>query len=221
MSLDRRNFLSLLGVGATGAAAGGPLYASPTPESMVPLSAEWDVSWVDRVTGKHRGVFDSPEVSEGAGMFRAILWREQYQEVYGTSVTDMSAVLVLRHAAIAMVMNDAFWARFKLGKEHKIKDPATKKWTMVNPFRVAPEGTPPKWAGYSLEAFMQSGGIILACNLAFGDMVGMIAEAEKVKQDVAREKALAYLIPGIILQPSGVFAAMRAQQAGCDYMIAS
>jgi len=37
----------------------------------------------------------------------------------------------------------------------------------------------------------------------------------------AQKRAVAGLIPGIILQPSGVFAAVRAGQAGCVYVKAS
>jgi hypothetical protein len=37
----------------------------------------------------------------------------------------------------------------------------------------------------------------------------------------ARKQAIAALVPGVILQPSGVFAALRAQEAGCLYLRAS
>jgi hypothetical protein len=222
MPFSRRHFLSTLGVGAAATASGAPLHAAVTPpELLVPITADWDVSWTDRVNGKFRGVFDSPEIHDGAALFRAIFWRDQYKEVYGTPPEEMSAVLVIRHAAIAMVMNDAFWADHQIAKAEKIKDQVTKKWATVNPFRVAPADTPPQWAKYSLEAFMQSGGIVLACNLAFNQMVGKVAEKEKLKGDAARARALESLIPGVILQPSGVFAAMRAQQAGCHYMMGS
>jgi len=222
MSFSRRDFLSTIGVGAAASAAGAPLHAAVTPpEQLVPLNADWDVSWTDRVNGKFRAVFDSPEIHDGSAMYRAIFWRDQYKEVYGTPPEEMSAVLVIRHAAIAMVMNDAFWAQHQLGKAEKIKDPTTKKWTTVNPFRAAAADTPPQWAKYSLEAFLKSGGIVLGCNLAFGQMVGMVGEKEKLKGEAARARALEFLIPGVILQPSGVFAAMRAQQAGCHYMLAS
>lgn len=223
MPFSRRHFLSTLGVGAVASASGAPLlHASVTPpEQLVPLNADWDVSWTDRVTAKFRAVFDSPEIHDGSAMYRAIFWRDQYKEVYGTAAEEMTPVLVIRHAAIAMVMNDAFWAQHQLGKVEKLKDPTTKKWTVVNPFRVASADTPPQWAKYSLEAFLKSGGIVLGCNLAFNQMVGMVAEKEKLKGEAARTRALEFVIPGVILQPSGVFAVMRAQQAGCHYMMAS
>ena len=33
--------------------------------------------------------------------------------------------------------------------------------------------------------------------------------------------ALQHVVPGVILQPSGVFATLRAQEAGCQYLLAT
>jgi hypothetical protein len=41
----------------------------------------------------------------------------------------------------------------------------------------------------------------------------------KLDQAKAREMALKHVVPGIILQPSGVFATLRAQEAGCQYLL--
>ena len=38
---------------------------------------------------------------------------------------------------------------------------------------------------------------------------------------VAEAKARDHVIPGVILQPSGVFAVLRAQELGCGYILAS
>jgi hypothetical protein len=74
-----------------------------------PVSDTWDLSWVDRLRGKSRAVFDSPEVSEGGALFRASLWRDQHNKVFGTSAADLTPVIVFRHAAIPLVMDDAHW----------------------------------------------------------------------------------------------------------------
>ena len=49
----------------------------------------------------------------------------------------------------------------------------------------------------------------------------MVKEKEKLSDEESRKQAIAALIPGVILQPSGVFAALRAQEAGCMYLRAS
>jgi len=222
MTTPRRDFLKRLG--ATGALAAIGLPASLQAEAThpdVPVSDKWDMTWCDRITGKVRAVFDSPHVDEGGGMFRAQLWREQHMDVYGAPLSDISAVLVIRHEAIPLVMNDAYWQRFDLGKELKLKDENDKKWTKVNPVGVLQPGTPAKYNNYNVAEFIKTGGIVLACNLAFGEIVGKFMKEDKLAKDDARKKAMEHLIPGVILQPSGGFAVLRAQQAGCNYLFAS
>jgi hypothetical protein len=186
-----------------------------------PVSTKWDMTWADRVTGKMRAVFDSPGLADGAAMFRAQAWRKEYLDVYGGNAHDLSAVVVFRHEAIPLVMNDAFWERFKCGKENKIKDDKTKKWTTVNPVSGVQAGAPTAMADYNIPAFVAAGGIVLACNLAFGGMVAMVKKADKLSNDDARKKTIEMLVPGVILQPSGFFAVLQAQQAGCHYFPAS
>lgn len=212
---SRRSFLGLLGAGAALPvldARAAVAHPAPRPDTT------WDMSWVDRIGGSYRAVFDTPEINDGAGMFRAVMWRDQYKEVYGTDPAEMTAVLVIRHAAMPMVMDDAFWDRHQLGKARKIKD--GKQWARRNPWRTS-EGNPKAWAMYSMEAFRDNGGIILGCSLAFGQMVAMVAKAEKLKQAEAREKALQHLLPGVTLMPSGIFAVARAQAAGCVFVAAA
>ena len=224
MPTPRREFLGWFGASALTAAA-APLAALEPPEDPAPpahpVDSTWDMAWVDRIDGKYRAVFDSPALSEGAALFRACMWRDQYKEVYGVERAEMSPVLVIRHGAIAMAMDDGYWEQFRVGKEEKLKNQKTKKWETANPFRATAPGAPERYATYSLEGFMGSGGIVLACNLAFQAAVWKYREAEKLTREAATERAKQHLIPGIILQPSGVFATLRAQEAGCGYILAS
>jgi hypothetical protein len=63
--------------------------------------------------------------------------------------------------------------------------------------------------------------VVLACNLALQDCADLIQQADKVNAAEAKKRAVSYLIPGVILQPSGVFAVTRAQEAGASYVKAS
>ncbi len=223
MSTPRRRFLGWLGASALAGATTRPLAAAghALVEPPAPLAVDWDMSWVDRITGKHRAVFDSPEVSDGSGLFRAFVWRDQYREVYGTDPRDMSMVVVIRHAAIPLIMNDAYWARFPIGERVEIRDPATREWTKKNPILTTPSGMPPSFAEYNLPAFFAAGGIVLACDLAFRRPIQDFVTGDKLTPAEARAKAVEHIIPGVIMQPSGIFAALRAQEAGCGYIMAS
>jgi hypothetical protein len=222
MTTHRRDFLGWLGASGVMAAAGLPATLHATTDTLPrPVDDKWDMSWCDRVTGKVRAVFDSPEVSEGAGFWRAQLWRVQHVAVYGGAVTDASSVLVIRHEAIPLAMNDAYWARFEIGKELKLRDENGKKWAKANMIASAPPNAKGDAAMFNIPAFINSGGIVLACNLAFSDPVARYMKEDKLSKEDARKRAIENLIPGVILQPSGVFAVQRAQQAGCHYMLAS
>jgi hypothetical protein len=65
------------------------------PGSLIRIEDKFDVSWVDRIQGKLRAVFDSPEISEGAALFRAMAWCDEYKSVCGTPRSEMSPVLVV------------------------------------------------------------------------------------------------------------------------------
>jgi hypothetical protein len=225
MATQRRDFLGWLGGTSLFALGGAPIaldaHSFASAGHPHPIDDTFDVSWTDKVQGKLRAVFDSPELSEGAALFRAMIWCDEYKSVYGTARAEMSPVLVVRHEAIHLAMNDEYWKRFKIGKEVKLKTPEGKKWAEANPIRVSPPGTPEKFARYNLEAFVADGGVVLACNLAFSDPVSKFQKEDKLDAAAARQRAIEHLIPGVVLQPSGVFAVLRAQEAGCKYILAS
>jgi hypothetical protein len=219
MATGRREFLSRLATGAAIAAGAGMAdprrLGAETPPR--PASDKFDFTWQERVKGKFRAVFDSPKTADGGEVWRAASWRDQVEESYGTRDDEVTSILVIRHEGIPLVMDDVFWDRHKLGRKHKLKDPWTGKYSPGNPMRSF-EGKPnvqPAMLGMSLEGFQKRGGIILACNFAFGMMVGLEAEADRDHAAEARARALEHLLPGIILQPSGFFALLEAQRMGC------
>ena len=212
-------------LGKTGEAWGRPGKVGP-PSSPVfsgrPQSSTWDVSWTGRITGSHKAVFDSPEVSQGLALVRTQVWFRDYGEIYGTSQADMSAVVVLRHNGIFMCMDDTFWDHHKLGETTKINDPRTGKPIRRNPF-LGPtpfSDIPPAVADEVLKKVLAQA-TVLACNLAFQDIVEMVKPEAGGDAERARSMALRHLVPGIVLQPSGVFAVLRAEEAGCNYFMAS
>jgi hypothetical protein len=52
-------------------------------------------------------------------------------------------------------------------------------------------------------------------------MIALVTKKDGGPPDSARKTALAGIVPGVILQPSGVFAALHAQDVGCKYLRAS
>jgi hypothetical protein len=220
---NRRDFLA--GLASTSLLAAAPFAARGDGAPAVhpaALDDKWDLSWVEKVErAKFRAVFDSPDISDGDALFRAIVWCEQYKEVYGTPRGDMAPVIVFRHQGISLMMGSDYWKRFKIGKEKKVLTPEGKKWAEANPIIASPSDTSADAAKYSLGKFLADGGTVLACNFAFGMVVGRYEKEDKLDSTAARQAAMAASVPGVILQPSGIFAVLRAQEAGCKYIMAS
>ncbi len=224
MEHPRRRFLGWLGGTSLLGAAGFPAVRTKDTENAehaAPVGDQWDMSWTERVNGKYRAVFDSPNMAEGSALFRAVAWCDMYKDVYGADRKEMSPVIVFRHSAIPLIMNHAYWERFEVGKELKMRDEKGRKWARANPISIGTTPATPPGDKYKLESFLAAGGVVLGCNWAFGMVVGRIRKQEKLDGAAARARALELMIPGVILQPNGIFGALRAQEAGCRYVMAS
>lgn len=226
MPTDRRAFLERLTAGAMLATL--PLsndvlrHFAPRPAASGAAEA-WDLSWTKRVTGKYRAIFDVPEIDSAYGVWRASLWVQQYGEVLAADPKECSPVLVLRHHGIALAMTQAFWDTYGVAKANTVTHPITQQGTDRNPALLASSRgeVPADFDDVALDKYIGRGGIALACNLAFDDMIALVTKKDGTTGDAARKTALAGLLPGVIMQPSGVFAALHAQDIGCKYLRAS
>lgn len=228
METTRREFVGRLTggavmLGAVPFAFADPIEVHAAATTPVAPVEDYDMSWTSKVTGKNKAVLDVPEVDSGYGVWRAGITKKQLMDAMKVPAKDVSMVLVLRHNGIYMAMNQAFWDAFGVGKAQKVTHPADGKPTDKNPGLLdAKAGLPAKFDGLSIPQFLAGGGIVLGCDLAFNlDIVPMLQARDKSTEAAARAAALKYLLPGVTLQPSGVFAAIRAQQIGCAYVRAS
>jgi len=215
----RRGFLGTLAAStAAGLASLTPLSleaATKTrriPENAADAAFE---AWLNKITGKHKMLFDAPEVNSGMPVVWPRVWLNGNNENYGTKDTDNSAVIVLRHAGIPIAMHDALWAKYKLGEVFNIKDgdaAATRN--------VFAKQMPLPLPGTGIEQLLASGAQFGVCNVAL--TIYSSAVAQKMGLDPAAVKAewVAGLIPGAQVVPSGVLAVARSQEKGCAYCFA-
>src|SRR5256885_5975509 len=82
MPIDRRDFVGRVAAGALVAGLPLPVDASIRvfDRAHAASAEEWDLSWVNRLTGKYRAIFDVPEIDSGYGVWRASVWGQQKQE---------------------------------------------------------------------------------------------------------------------------------------------
>lgn len=241
----RREFLgqlaatvALAGIGCAPAAAGAP---APTPapgpstgaapsagagavvaQKQAPIS--WDDSWTDRVrAAKHKAVFDGPEIADGEAPGQAWLFYDGFAAAQHTTDADVVPVVVMRHKGIPVAFNDHLWDKYEIGKWLKEKDPTTGKPARRNPYahsdkgdkfaNLAPDGTLPE--------LHRRGAVLLGCSRATNWFAYQMAERTRQPFPQVKAEVRANLVEGVILQPSGVYAVLRAQEAGCAYIRAS
>ena len=83
--------------------------------------------------------------------------------------TYVSLVTVLRHNAIYLAMDQAYWDKYGVGKAMNVTHPMTQQPTDKNPVLLGADcGVPAPFDGAALPKQQAKGVIFLACNLAFG-----------------------------------------------------
>lgn len=220
---SRRDFLTTLAAGA--AATSLPSLARPAVASAA-APTPFDDGWTARVAAaKHKAVFDGPDPSDGLPLVQAWIYRRGY-EAMGSAPRDIVPVVVLRHAAAGMALDDAVWAKYKLGALRKIDDPVTKQPAERNPWSRTPAGKTDAdmesilgpGVDPTVEGVIRAGGVVLVCNLALTRVSRSIAKQNNLKAEDVLAELRAGVVPGVIVQPSGVYATARAQEVGCVFM---
>lgn len=225
MERTRREFVQQVATGAVSMSGLAAIEYSLPSDLRTHAGAQapvWDISWTSRLKGKHKACFDCTEPESGYGVWRASAWAGQYMDVMKVSAADLSPVVILRHNAIVLAMQQSFWDKYGLGRAKNVTHPLTQEATTKNPALLdEKDGIPAPFNNAALHKQLSRGVVALACNLALQDCVELVKRTDSVSDEEARKRAVAALVPGVILQPSGVFAAVKAQESGCAYVKAS
>ena len=207
MTTARRGFLGQVTAAALGLSAGLPATA------LARSATEWDDSWTKHLGSSHRFVFDMADMARASSVLDEIgTLYSDYHEALGTPDRDMHVVLVIRHSALALALGDALWDKYAIGELRSVKDPATDAWATRNPMLAAAR---PTEATTAIDALQRRGVTLLACNRAMVGLGESIAEKQKLDRAAVEQDLRAGLLPGVTLQVNGVYARLRAQDAGC------
>jgi hypothetical protein len=222
MASDRRDFLgTLMAMGALGAMPANAAAAPPAPR---PVPIPQGLPWLTRIKGRHRAVFDNPR-DDGTGLIRAWIWLNQCRAVLGAPAEECTAAVVLRHGGVTLAMQDSFWAQYDLAlsgstpeKPNIPKRNPQMAAAMVDTMASFPPPARMFAEGIGLDALIARGGIVLACEFAFWGLTQRVMNRDKIPESEARERALAGLLPGVTLVPSGFLALAVCQEQGCSFV---
>jgi len=221
----RREFIGQMAASAivlAGAACASPASVAqtiatpaPAPSQPGPSQTKWDDSWTTRLTSAHKAVFDSPEIAENSTL--GVLQAQRYASgVTAALGATAQTVIVVRHKSIPFAFNDAMWEKYKIGEEIKVKQGDA--WATKNP------GAHPRTGNASgdrpqsnMEWLLSHGHFVLGCDLATQGFATTLAQKHNSTMQTVYQELKANLVPGLILQPNGIYAVLRAQEAGCAY----
>lgn len=216
-STPRRGFLAKVAASAAALGLGGLVPSNllaetrPTPRAADPA---YD-AWLNRVVGQHKMVFDAPEPNDGMPVVWPRVWLDTTNAQYGTTDAQNKAVVILRHGSIGFALNDAMWAKYRLGATFSINDgnaPATRN-TWLKPLPLPLPGT-------GIEALLAKGAQFGACNVAIAVYSGAVAQGMGLDPAAVRADWLANVVPGVQVVPSGVLAVNGCQEKGCSMCFA-
>jgi hypothetical protein len=211
---SRRDFVTGVGrlasvAAFTACATRAPAEVLAQPASPRTASAtEWDLSWIDRLApATDRALFDWPSIGDPADpivLEIAERFLDNCDAAYGRGNHNARVVLNVRTTAVPAALDDATWARYRLGDEYSVKDPGTRQPALRNAFWRRAPGAATTPVLPTLEDMMRRGAIVLVCDFALGHLARRLAtKASRDVDDVHRELRAGF-VSGAIAVPSGI-----------------
>jgi intracellular sulfur oxidation DsrE/DsrF family protein len=221
---DRRSFLNYLAAGAATLGISTLVNPSAFAETIRESGADDPETWVNKIKGKHKAVFD---VTQPHGIY-PFAWPRVFlmsNKSTGASEQDCCAVVVLRHSAIAYAFKDEVWDKYNFGEVFEVKNPGTGEPLRKNPFYKPAAGTyvvpGVGEIAIGIDQLQENGVLFSVCNAAMTVFSTVVGKDRNLNPEEVKKDWMNALIPGIQPVPSGVWAVCRAQDKGCAYVFAS
>jgi intracellular sulfur oxidation DsrE/DsrF family protein len=173
--------------------------------------------WLDRLKGSHRELFDAPITAGGVPLVHLMNYYDTYNKAYATKDSDINGILTFYGLTTFYGVNDAMWAKYKIGEYLETNDPKTNKPATTNPWRVAPVALGLTLPQASVESMQKRGATFILCNNALTIFSGMLAQARGLSPDSVYADLKANILPGVTLVPGMVVAIEKAQGRGIAY----
>ena len=212
-STDRRGFLNtvaLLGAGA--------MLSTDGSVHDAPAGAASD-AWLDRLKGKHRQLFDAPDPDGGTVLRHARNYLDVWRDAYGVAERDINLVIVLYARTTPLGLQDAMWAKYKLGAALNLTDATTNAPLVRNYFAHPQPGDPvgDGTAESSIEALQRRGVVFLLCNNALQRWSGRLEQQGLGTAAAIHDDLVAHALPGVTVVPAAFIAMTKAHERGFAY----
>lgn len=217
MRFITRNRGMLLALATIWAAAGAAITSTRlAATALAPLVEAPADNWLKGLNGKHKQFFDFPAAGGGIPLVHMMNYYDTYNKAYGVSDRDIDAVGTFYGSTTFHAMNDAMWAKYRLGEFLEVND-ATGKPATANPWRHAPVVLGMALPPASIESLQKRGATFIVCNNALTIFSGMLAQARGLDAKAVYDDLRANILPDVELIPGMVVAIEQAQRAGLTY----
>lgn len=173
-------------------------------------------NWLKGLNGKHRQFFDAPAPAGGVPLVHVMNYYDTYNKAYGVKDADIDAVLTFYGSTTLYGINDAAWAKYRIGEFLDTKD-ASGQFAMANPWRSNPNIMGMMLAPASIESLQKRGATMILCNNALTIFSGMLAQKRGMDATSVYNDLKANILPGVELVPGMVVAIEQAHKAGLSY----
>lgn len=135
----RRGFLGR----AAGALAAAVGLAAGRLEAAASVAGQQEHDkWLERLTGKHRQLFDFNAHNDGVGLIHMRNFIETYRSVYGARPEEINVVGTFYGSTTPLAWNDLVWEKYQVGAALNLLDPRSKNPITRNWFASPREGDP-------------------------------------------------------------------------------
>ena len=217
MRFIAKNRGTLVALATIWAAAGAAVTSTRlAATALAPIAEAPADNWLKGLNGKHKQFFDFPAAGGGIPLVHMMNYYDTYNKAYGVSDRDIDAVGTFYGSTTFHAMNDAMWAKYRLGEFLEVNDASGKPAT-ANPWRTAPVVLGMTLAPASIEALQKRGATFIVCNNALTIFAGLLAQARGLDAKVVYDDLRANILPNVELVPGMVVAIEQAQRAGLTY----
>jgi len=173
--------------------------------------------WLDGLTATHRQFFDAPTANGGVVLVHILNYYDTLNRAYHAKDADVDAVGTFYGATTFYGVNDAMWAKYRIGEFLETNDPATGKPAVVNPWRVSPVVLGMTLPQASIESLLGRGATFILCNNALTIFSGQLAKARGLDPAAVYADLASNILPGVELIPGMVVAIEQAHTAHLSY----
>jgi intracellular sulfur oxidation DsrE/DsrF family protein len=172
--------------------------------------------WLDGLKAKHKQFFDAPSPNGGIPLVHVLNYYDTYNQAFNVKDADVDAVLTFYGATTFYGLNDAAWAKYRIGEFLETND-ATGKPATANPWRATPVILGMTLPQASIETLQKRGATFILCNNALTIFSGLLAQKRGLDANAVYQDLKANILPEVELVPGMVVAVEQAQRAGLSY----